>query len=335
MITRHAVSFIFPLPLAYRDQLASVEGVKDVSYANWFQGSYKDPNDWKNFFPRMAVDVETFFDVYPEFIVSPLDVAAFRAERNACLIGAKLSREQNLKRGDLITIEGDIYPGRWQFVVRGIYNGKDPTVDETQMFFHWKYLDERVRETQPLRAGDVGWYILKVSDPDHMPAVAQTIDEHYKNSRRGTKTETEKEFQQGFVSMSSAIISSLQAVSVVIVGIILMVLANTIVMSARERTREYATLKTLGFSPFHIIGLIGGESLLIASVGGGVGMLLTVPIAGAFAGAFPTLFPVFKIQVVTILLAIAVALLAAFTAAVFPTIRTLRGSIAEGLRATG
>jgi len=335
MITRSSVSFIFPLPYAYRDQIARVPGVKTVSFANWFQGVYKDAADFKNFFPRMAVDPETYFDAYPEFIVSPEELKAFRAERNACLVGRKIANEHGFKVGDIITVEGDIYPGRWDFVVRGFYRGRDASTDETQMLFHWKYLDERIKELQPSREGNVGWYILIVDDPARMTEVGRTIDAMYLNSRAGTKTETEREFQQGFVSMSSAIINSLEIVSFIIIGIILLVLANTIVMAARERTTEYAVLKTIGFSPRHIIGLIAGESLLIAGIGGALGLALTFPIAGGFASMFPTFFPVFNVEVITIILAALVAALAGVVAALFPTIRTLRTSIAEGLRAIG
>jgi len=333
MITRHSVSFIFPLPYAYRDQISRIPGVNLVSYANWFQGAYKDPADFKNFFPRMAVDPETYFEIYPEFVLPPDQLATFKRERNSCVVGQKIAKEHGLKIGDVMTIEGDIYPGRWDFVIRGIYRGKDASADETQMFFHWTYLDQRIKELQPSREGFIGWYILRVQNPADMSTVGRAVDQMYLNSRAGTKTETEKEFQQGFVSMSSAIIRSLEIVSFIIIGIILLVLANTIVMASRERTKEYAVLKTIGFSSAHIIGLIGGESLLIAGIGGLIGLALTFPVAGAFAGMFPTFFPVFKVEVVTILLAASVAALAGVIAALFPTIRTLRTSIAEGLRA--
>lgn len=335
MITRHAVSFIFPLPLSYRDKIAAIPGVQNVSWANWFGGVYKDPADWKNFFPRIAADPDTYFDLYPEFLVDPDQLEAFRRERNACVVGAKLAREQGFRVGDLITMEGDIYPGRWDFVIRGVYRGRDATVDETQMIFPWKYLDERMNREQPVRQGLVGWYILRVPAAADMPRVAQAVDEMYRNSRAATKTETEKEFQQSFVSMSSAIITSLEVVSFVIIGIILLVLANTIVMAARERTREYAVLKTLGFSRFHIVGLIGGESLLLAGVGGAAGLALTFPIARGFAGAFPTFFPIFNVEPVTVILAVAVAVLSGVAAAAFPAARAMRTSIAEGLRAVG
>lgn len=335
MITRNSVSFIFPLPYAYRDHILRIPGVTQVTWANWFGGAYKDPADFKNFFPRLAIDPETYFEVYPELMVPPEQMKVFAQERNSCVVGKKIAEQHGFKIGDVITVEGDIYPGRWDFVVRAIYTGRDKSTDETQMFFHWKYLDERIAQIQPGREGNIGWYVLTASEPSKMPAIAHAVDEEYTNSRAATKTETEREFQQGFVSMSSAIIKSLEVVSFIIIGIILLVLANTIVMAARERTTEYAVLKTIGFSPGHIVGLIAGESLLIAGIGGVVGLALTFPLAGGFAQMFPTFFPVFNVQTITIVLAALVAALAGVVAALFPTIRTLRTTIAEGLRAIG
>jgi putative ABC transport system permease protein len=335
MITRHAVSFVLPLPYSYRDQIAGINGISEVSYANWFGGTFKDASDWKNFFPRVAVDPETYFSLYPEYIIPPDQFETFKRERNSCVVGEKLARDQGFKLGDVIPIEGDIYPGKWEFTVRAIYKGKDRTTDETQMFFHWNYLNERIRTLQPGREGQVGWYVLKVPAANDMATVAKAVDAYYENSRARTKTETEKEFQQSFVSMSSAIISSLEAASYVIIGIILLVLANTIVMSARERTREYAVLKTIGFKRLHILGLIGGESMTIAVIGGAIGLALTFPAAGALGAAFPTFFPIVNVATSTIIFAAGIALLAGFIAAVFPVTRAVRMRIADGLRSIG
>jgi putative ABC transport system permease protein len=335
VISHHSVSIIFTLPIAYKDQLERIPGVSGITYANWFGGAYKDPNDFANFFPRIAIDPETFFTLYPEFELSKDQLAAFIKERNACIVGRKIAREHGFKIGDIITVEGDIYPGTWDFVVRGIYEGRDATVDETQMLFQWKYLDEKVGQTQPGRKGEVGWYVLSVTDPKDLAPVSRTIDDMYTNSRATTKTETEREWQQSFVSMSSAIITSITVVSYVIIGIILLILSNTIIMATRERIREYAVLKTLGFSAMHIIGLIGGESLLISVIGGAFGLILTFPIVGAFAQAFPTWFPIVVIQPLTIALAFGSALFAGFIAALFPTIKILRMNIIDGLRTLG
>ena len=335
MITRHSVSFIFPVPLPYRQTIARVPHVQAVSWANWFGGVYGDPNDFKNFWPRLAVDPETYFDMYPEFQVPPDQLAAFKRERNACVIGRKLAAQHGFKLGDVITMEGDIFPGRWEWVVRGIYTGRDQTVDETQMFFQWNYLYEQVQAREPGRTVDAGWYILRVQPADAMPQVATAIDDQFHNSRAPTKTESEKAFQQSFVAMSSAIITSLQVISVVIVGIILLVLANTILMAVRERTREYAVLKTLGFSARHLIALIFGESLVIAVCGGLLGLALTFPMVAGFGKALPTFFPIINVAPLTIGLALGAAIIAGTVAAFFPATRVVRTPIVAGLRTVG
>ncbi len=335
MIARHRVSIIFPLPLADRAQIAKIPGVAATSWANWFGGVYGDPNDFKNFWPRFAVDPDTWFDLYPEFVVPADQLAAFRKERNACIVGRKLALGHGFKLGDVITMEGDIFPGRWEFVVRGIYAGKDPSVDETQMFFQWNYLYEQVRQREPGRSVDAGWYVLRVEQPGAMARIAAAVDGLFENSRAPTKTESEREFQQSFVSMSSAIITSLQVISLVIVGIILLVLANTIVMAVRERTREYAVLKTLGFSARHLLGFILGESLLIGVSGGLLGLALTFPVVRGFGRAMPTFFPVINVTPLTIALALSAAVLAGLAAATLPALRVVRTSIVSGLRMLG
>jgi len=335
MITRHRVSLIFPLPLPYRDEIARIPGVAAVAWANWFGGVYGDRNDFKNFWPRFAVDPETFFDLYPEFEAPPDQLAAFKKERNACIIGRKLAQQHGFKIGDVITMEGDIFPGRWEFAVRGIYTGRDQSVDETQMFFQWNYLYEQVRQREPGRPVDAGWYVLRVASPDAMPRVAAAIDEQFGNSRAPTKTESEREFQQSFVQMSSAIITSLQVISVVIVGIILLVLANTIVMAVRERTREYAVLKTLGFSGRHLVAFVVGEALVVAFAGGVLGVALTFPVVRGFAKALPTFFPVINVAPSTIALGLGAALFAGLAAAAFPANRVVRTPIVVGLRTVG
>ncbi|KAB2844558.1 MAG: ABC transporter permease, partial [Ignavibacterium sp.] len=146
LITRQAVSFIFPLPYAYKEKIKNVEGVKEVSFANWFGGVYKDKN---NFFARMCVDADTYFDVLPEFIISPEELENFKKERNACVIGQEIAVQYNLKLGDQMVLEGDIFPGQWEFVVQGIYKPKNKNTDDTQMLFHWDYINERMKAEAP------------------------------------------------------------------------------------------------------------------------------------------------------------------------------------------
>jgi putative ABC transport system permease protein len=178
LIVRQAVSFIFPLPLAYRDQISKVPGVEAVTYANWFQGVYIDKDQ---FFARLAVDPETIFQVYPEFVVSKDEYQNFLKERNSCIIGQDIAKQYNLMIGDLMTIEGDIYPGDWQFVVRGIYKPRDKTTDATQMLFHWDYLNEKMKEWGTGRENNVGWYIVKIKDPSKTGIISDQIDALFKN----------------------------------------------------------------------------------------------------------------------------------------------------------
>lgn len=332
LVTRQAVSFIFPLPIADEEQIAKISGVTAISHFTWFQGIYIDE---RQFFPRIACDPEKVFQIYPEFLLPPDQLETFKKERNSCVVGERTAKLYNLKIGDIMNIKGDIYPGDWQFVVRGVYKPKDKTTDATQMFFHFAYLDERMRQDAPSRAGQVGWYVMTIDNPNHAAEISAAVDALYANSRAETKTETEKAFQQSFVSLSGTIITSLQFISYVIIGIILLVLANTIVMTARERIREYAVLKVLGFTSYHISGLIFGESLMIAMLGGTLGVLLTFPISHGFGEAMSTFFPLFNVEPMTIVLAFLFSLVVGVIAAVYPAVKSVNTKIVDGLRQIG
>ena len=333
LITRHAVSFVFPLPLAYRDRIAQVPGVSKVTYALWFSGVYIDKNQ---FFPRLAVDADTFFDVYPEFLIDKEQFETFKRERNAAIIGVEIARRYNLKIGDVMVLEGDVYPGQWQFVVRGIYQPRDQTTDPSTMMVHYKYVDERVRQEAPDRAGEVGWYIVRIANADDAAAVSAAIDKLFENSRAETKTETERVFQQNFLSAASAVITAMNIMSFVIIGIILLVLGNTMIMSARERTHEYAVLKTLGLSGTKLFSLIAGESLILSVLGSAVGLLATFPAVEGFQRALPKgWFPVFYVKPQTILVAVISGLLVGLAASLIPLRRIVATRIVEGLRHVG
>ncbi len=333
LITRHSVSFIFPLNYAYRDKIDRVPGVDIVSYANWFGGVYIDKTQ---FFARMAIDADTYFSVYSEFLVHEDELADFRKERNACIVGEGIARQYNLKVGDLMPLEGDIYPGQWEFVIRGIYRGKNKNTDTSQMLFHWDYLNQRMEQEDPSRANEVGWYIIKIDDPDRAGEISAAIDAQFANSSAETKTETERAFQQGFVASTSAILTAMNVMSFLIVGIIMLVLANTMVMSARERTREFAVFKALGFSGGHLTGLIMGESVLISALGGGLGLLLIFPIVAGFEQAIPKgIFPVFQVEPITIILALSAVLFIGLAAGFVPVQRALTTRIIDGFRFVG
>ena len=333
LITRHAVSFVFSLPLVYRDRIAQVSGVNKVTYASWFSGVYIDKNQ---FFARLAVDSDTFFDVYPEFMIPRAQFEAFQRERNACIIGIDLARRYNLEIGDIMPIEGDVYPGQWEFVVRGIYEPRDQTTDPATMMFHYKYLDERVRQEMPERAGEIGWYVVRIADPGDSARISQEIDNMFANSRAETKTETERAFQQSFLSAASAVITAMNIMSFVIIGIILLVVGNTMVMSARERTHEFAVLKALGFSGSQLFFLLAGESMILSIAGSALGLLVTIPAVDGFQTALPKgWFPVFYIKPETILMGGIAGLAVGLLASLIPLRRVLMTRIVEGLRYVG
>ena len=333
LITRHAVSFVFPLPLSYRDRIAQIAGVNKVTYAVWFSGVYIDKNQ---FFARLAVDSDSFFDVYPEFVIDRNQFDAFKRERNACIIGVDIANRYHLKIGDIMPMEGDVYPGQWEFVVRGIYYPRDQTTDPSSMMFHYRYVDERVRQEFPDRAGQVGWYIVRIDDPANSAQISQDIDNLFANSRAETKTETERAFQQSFLSAASAVITAMNIMSFVIIGIILLVLGNTMVMSARERTHEFAVLKALGFSGGQLFLLLGGESMILSIAGSALGLALTLPAVIGFQSALPKgWFPVFYIKPETIVIGCIAGLVLGFLASLIPLRRVLTTRIVEGLRYVG
>jgi putative ABC transport system permease protein len=329
LITRNAVSLVFPLPLSYAAKIRAVEGVTGVAWANWFGGIYQDP---KNFFPQFAVSGASYLDIYRDYLLPPEQRKAFLRDRKGAVIGRKLADQYGFKVGDVIPLRGTIFPGQWQFTVRGIYEGRTPSTVTTQMFFQWDYLNESLLKTTARRANQVGVYVVQIERPGLAPQVSAAIDATFKNSLAETLTETEKAFQLSFVSMSDAIVMGIRLVSFVVILIIMAVMANTMAMSARERLAEYATLKALGFGPAFLAVLIVGESMVLSLAGGAIGIALLYPSAAAFASRTGTLFPVFEVSPLTMALQLACAFAVGIVAAIAPALRAMRVNIVEGLR---
>ena len=332
LVTRNAISLIFPLPIAYLPKIRAVPGIVGVAYGSWFGGTYIDE---RHFFPQFAVDARHYFPLYPEYVIPESQKLAFLADRRGAVVGRALAKRYGWKLGDSIILKGTIYPGEWPFIIRAIYTGAEPTTDEGRFFFHWDYLNETLKKQASSRADKVGWYLIKVARPDLAPLVAAQVDALFKNSLAETITETEQAFQLGFVSMTEAILVAIQVVSWVVIGVILMVLANTMAMSARERQGEYAVLKTLGFKARHLAALIFGESLLLALAGGLVGELLTFPAVHFFKTQLGQYFRVFPLTRATLALGLATALAVGLLAAILPAWRASRLSIAAALRKVG
>jgi putative ABC transport system permease protein len=332
IIARNSVSLIFPLPLSYYEKIRHVSGVKEVSYGNWFGGIYIDE---KNFFANFAVEPVHYLNLYPELVLPEDQKTEFLRDRQGFIAGRKLVERYGWRLGDHVTLKGTIYPGNWDFVLRGIYRGRDKNIDETQFIFHWDYLNETLKKTYPSMANQVGFYMIGVTDPHIAADVAHEIDAMFKNSPAETLTETEKAFTLGFISMTEAIVMVIQIVSLVVIVIILAVVANTMAMTTRERIGEYAVLKTLGYSGLSIGTLILGEALVIALCGAALGIALTFPVAKIFSTALGAFFPVFNVKPYTILLDIAASLIVGIVAALIPARQAISIRIADGLRRIG
>jgi len=326
LVVRHGASLVFPLPLAYKERLAQVPGVTGITYGNWFGGVYQDP---KNQFAQFAMDVPTMFDLFPETVVPPDQLRAFRAERTSCLIGRGLVKKFGWKIGDTVPIIGTIYPGDWRFVVRGIYEGKTKDVDENTLFFHWDYLNESLPEG---RKNYVGIYWLRIASPSMAAAVSDRVDAMFQNSSQPTKTETEKAFQAGFISMIGNVQLLLTILGSAIVFAIMLVTVNTMMMAARERTTEIAVLKTLGFSDGLILRLVRGEALLVSLLGGVLGCGLAALIFHELDFTGGGFFPNFRVLPQTILAGLILAMVMGLLSGLVPAVSAARLRIANALR---
>lgn len=336
LITRNAISLVFPLPIKYQERIRKIEGVTAITHASWFGGVYVSE---KNFFPQFAIDAKTYFDVYPEFLIPPAEINAFLIDRKGCVVGRKLADTYGFEIGDTVPLRGTIYPGTWRFTVRAIYDGAEAKTDISQFFFHWDYLNETRKKATARKTSRktdwVGVYAINISESNRAAEISNKVDAMFRNSLAETRTETEKAFQLSFVAMTEAIVVAIRIVSFVVILILLAVMANTMAMTARERIGEYATLKALGFSHHFLAGLIYGESMAIAFVGAIIGILLTFPVTDKFSEQVGTLFPVFGVSLETIYMQAIAAFAVGITAAVFPAYRVAQISIVEGLRSIG
>ena len=332
LVTRNAISLTFPLPLAYAERIRGLQGVHAVSWANWFGGIYVSE---RNFFAQFAVDPPSYLALYPEYRLDEAERQAFFRDQQGAIVGRKLAAKFGWKVGDTIPLRGTIYPGTWSFTLRGIYQGAEPGTDEQQMLFHWKRLSEALRQRTGGASDHVGVYIVGIDEPDDAAAISQRIDALFRNSLAETLTETEKAFQLGFVAMSETILAAIRAVSGIVIVIIMAVMANTMTMAARERLAEYATLRALGFPGGFVGRLLFGESLLIALLGGALGIAASFPatrLVGQLAG---TLFPVFRLSPTTLALQLAASVAIGLVAAAWPAWRMSRVGIVSGLRHVG
>lgn len=271
LITRNAISLIFNLPIYYRERIAAVPGVRRVAGANWFGGIYIEP---KNFFPNFAIDAENYLAIYPEYILDRAEKEAFLRDPRGAIVGRETADRFGWRVGDVIQMESTIPPYRvgrpFEFVIRGIYDtdpGLYPGTNLTQFFFHFRYLYEATGQ----RVGK-GTFVLEVDDPRAAGEISRKVDALFENSSSQTKTETEAAFRASFISLIGNISLLLRVIGLATTFTILLVTANTMSMAVRERRKEIATLKTLGFSSGKVMGLVLGEATILGLLGGGLGI---------------------------------------------------------------
>jgi putative ABC transport system permease protein len=318
------VSLILPLPLSYRDRLLKVPGVKGVTYASWFGGVYQDE---RNFFPQFAVDKDTWFDVYDDYVVSPEGRDAFMKDRQACLVGRALAKRFGFKAGDRIPLRGTIWTGTWEFNVAGIYDGKRPEADTSGMFLRDDYLEER----RTFGKGTVGYYVVKLADPDDAVRVTKAIDALFSNSPFETLTQTEKAFTASFAKQMGNVELLIMTIGSVVFFTLLLVTGNTMAIAVRERSGELAVLKTVGFSDVRVLWLILAEALLIAGQGGFIGLVLAKIVIPALSRALPML-GVLYVSPLTFAAGFILALAVGIAAGLLPAFGAMRLRVVDALR---
>lgn len=327
LVMLHKVSLIQPLPISYQNRIVADDGVEAVTHANWFGGIYQDP---KNFFPQMAVDPESFLDLYSELVLPEEQKEAWFRNRIGAIVGRTTADRFGWEIGDRIPIQATIFRTAdgepWDFEIEGIFEGKDPTVDLTPLYFHYKYLEERF----PGIAGQIGWYVLRVNDPQRSAEIAQRIDAMFANSPAETKTSTEKAFIQGFANQTGNIAAITTGIVAIVFFTLLLVTGNTMAQSVRERTNELAVLKTLGFGNGKVMALVLAESLFITVLAGGVG-LTAITVLSHSVKLGGAMLPLFFVPWDSYFLGLGLVFAMGLVSGALPAIQALRLGIIDAL----
>lgn len=335
--TRHKITYVINIPRRYVDEIRQVPGVEGASHFNWFGGRLA--SDENAFFANMATDPETFFDVYDEVSVSEDERRAWIEDRQGAIIGAQLARQFGWKVGDKVTLVGTIYPGDWQVTVRGIYTTTRKSIDQSSMFFHWKYINESP-VMLPQMKDQVGWVIAKVKNAGAAAGVARAIDQHFDAREIQTLSMSERALYASFMGMLAALLRTVDVVSLVILVIMMLILGNTIAMGVRERTQEYGLLRAIGFRPGHLAGLVLGEAGFVGLAGGVVGVAVSFPLVNQALGpfmedTFTAFFPYFRLQAKDAVFAFVAVVVGAAVAAALPAWRASRLNVIDALRRVG
>jgi putative ABC transport system permease protein len=329
LIVRHKVSIIQLLPVAHEARIEQVEGVVDAVHQTWFGGVYQKPT---NFFPQMPVDPEEYLAMYPEVLLSDAEREAWLNTRSGAIAGRQIADRFGWKIGDRIPINATIWPreggaATWEFDLVGIYDGAERGTDTTMFLFRYDFFDE----SRQFGQGLVGWYTVRIADPERSAEMVAAIDEVFANSQHETKTEAEGAFLQGFADQIGNVGLIITSIVAAVFFTILIVAGNTMAYAVRERTNELAVLKALGFSDRGVLGLVLGECFLLTAIGGGLGLFLgwlLVSMGDPTGGSLP----VFYIPNRDLLLGVLLILMMTLIAGILPALQAGRLQIADALR---
>jgi putative ABC transport system permease protein len=324
LVTTNSTGFVLPLPVAYANRIQVIDGVQGVTWANWFGGRY---GDGKRFFANFAVDAKSYLDIYPEMSVPADQREAFLQDRAGALVGVRLLDIFGWKVGQNITLQGTIFPGDWTFTIRGVYTPTDPAINDDALMFHFAYLDERTG-----RQGQAGWYILQIDHPENAARVAKAIDDQFRNSPAPTKTGTEQAFNASFATMWGNVGLLMNTIGMAVVFAILLVTANAMMMSARERAREVAVLKTIGFTDRRLFGLVMLEAGIITITGAVIGLGAAKLLYRATNFNAAGFLPGFDVTWSTLALGGGIALVLMLASGIVPAARAARLPVVTALR---
>jgi putative ABC transport system permease protein len=327
LIVINRTSIINPIPLSYRDKILRIPGVKAVTHNNWFGGVYQDD---KNFFPQFVIDPDNQRQVVPEMVVPEDQWQAFLKDRQGAIVGQRTLDRFHWKIGDRIPIKSTFTSdGTWEFNIDGVYHGTRPGDDETQFWFQWAYYEERVSESLK---GNIGWYVVKIDNPDDAPRIAKTIDDEFANSPYETKTDSESTFAARWVKQFGNIKFLIVTIGSVVFFTLLLVTGNTMAISVRERTSELAVLKAIGFSDRLVLAFVLGESLVIAIVGGVFGLLLAKLATPLLSRALSGMLPVLVLSPGILLIGFLTAIVVGFASGLLPGLGAMRMRVVNALR---
>lgn len=337
LVVHHKIALTQDLPVAEEEKIEQLAGVRSVTSLRWFGGTYKDPGDPKNHFAQFAIEAQKLFTVYPEFRISEAEERAFIAEKTACVASRALASQLGWKVGDRITLVGGMLPVTLELTLAGIF---DDPAQSSVLYFNRDYLRDSLPQGDP-RQNMVQQFYVETESKQAVPAIARQIDSAFAESPYPTKTEPEQAFMLSFVSFLGNLKLFLAAICGAVTFTILLVSANMLSMSVRERTREIGVLKTLGFSPREILGMVAGEASLLAAVGGLVGCVLAGALCAAISSSmkhapgFASLIQGLRLTPLTAVLTLAIAVFIGLASSVLPGLKAARTSIVDALGYSG